>query len=279
MSGDACRATSPPPEKMVDAEMGFSEGGAAEVPPEVDIDMEVSRRRRSEEADCDDPSQFEAFPATLSCQNMPIIVFTDKVSEQRVWDRGCVDKGRVVRPTGPPDMVAKKPVVMSPAYLGFAVEPYEERYLHFRGVGIVFSRPRGGQFMQPSIDTLLVCQALGDFFKDGRKFERIIDVGAGSGFIGKFAAVHSPGVREVCLVDTDPVAKEYWETTGFGSANVPGVRWNFQACDACRLLEEDAQYNLIISNPPYQLSIFQIWKSCLSCLLISCPSQLPFSSQ
>merc|ERR1719162_289244 len=145
---------------------------------------------------------------------------------------------------------------MSCAYLGFSVEPYEERYLHYGGVGIVFARPMSGEFMQPSIDTLLVCQGLRLLFErqdcKGCRFDRIIDVGAGSGFIGKFAAARAPGgARQVCLIDTDPAAKKYWQRPHFGSSNIPGVRWDFQAGDACRFLERDPNYDLIVSNPPY----------------------------
>lgn len=211
------------------------------------------RERGARGLACDDEAQFEEFAPAVHYRDLPVVVFTDDVGEQRVWHNGTVARGRVQRPGGRPDVAALKPVVMSPAHLGFAIEPYEERYLHYRGVGIVFSRPRRGQFMQPSIDTLLVCHAVGRLFEqsEGRGFARIIDVGAGSGFIGKFAAAHAAGAREVCLVDTDPAAKEYWETPDFGSSNIAGINWIFEAGDACPLLERDPHFDLIISNPPY----------------------------
>lgn len=197
---------------------------------------------------------FEVFDESLTVRSLPIVVFSDEVDEQRVWKRGgSIAGGHVVLPEGPPSVRAKDPVVMSPAYLGFAIEPYEARYLHYMGVGIVFSRPHRGQFMQPSIDTLLVCRALHILFQScsGARFPRAIDVGAGSGFIGKFAAVHAPGVMEVCLVDTDPAAKEYWASKGFEGEAGRRVKWNFQASDAIPLLEGDASWDLIVSNPPY----------------------------
>jgi hypothetical protein len=214
-----------------------------------------SERARSELA-CDDEGQFEEFQPSVYCDDLPIVVFTDDVKEQRIWHRGMAVDGRIRKPRGRPDVVQREPVVMSCAYLGFSIEPYEERYLHYRGVGMVFSRPRRGEFMQPSIDTVLVCHAVHKVLEkaadDGQSFPRIMDVGAGSGFIGKFAAVHAPpGLREVCLVDTDPAAKEYWQKPEFGSSIVAHADWSFHVGDACKLLERDSKFDLVISNPPY----------------------------
>lgn len=47
-------------------------------------------------------------------------------------------------------------------------------------VGMVFARPAGGRFMQPSIDTILVCRGLVDALA-GVQVKRLIDVGSGSG--------------------------------------------------------------------------------------------------
>ena len=47
-------------------------------------------------------------------------------------------------------------------------------------VGMVFARPPGGRFMQPSIDTILVCRGLVDALA-GIQVKRLIDVGSGSG--------------------------------------------------------------------------------------------------
>jgi len=201
---------------------------------------------------------FEVFDASFRVRGyLPIIVFTDDVGEQQVWHDGRVADGCVQLPSSSPDMRAVDPVVMSPAYLGFTVEPYEERYLHYRGVGMVFSRPFRAKFMQPSIDTMLLCYGLALLFEkcEGTDFRRIIDIGAGSGFIGKFAAVHAPGAREAHLVDIDQAAKEYWESPGFGTERrtVSGheLTWQFHAGDAVELLAKDAAFDLIISNPPY----------------------------
>lgn len=207
------------------------------------------------ELSCDDEAQFEKFAKTLSCRNLPVVVFTDDLSEQRFWRRCSVQEGCVKLCSCEPSVVVRNPVVMSPAYKSIVLHPDTKRYMHFKGVGFVFARPSRGEFMAPSIDTVLVCHALDKLFqetsRENKKFERIIDVGAGSGFIGKFAAVHAPGASRVCLVDIDPAAKEYWLQAGFGSAGVANVRWDFQVGDACNFLKLDSEYSLIISNPPY----------------------------
>merc|ERR1712176_1085908 len=121
------------------------------------VKIRIAVRSRVEGPACDDEARFEKFDETVTCRELPVIVFTDSMEEQRVWERGSVSRGDVHRPRVRPDFSVQNPLVMSPGYLGFKVEPCEERYLHYRGVGIVFSRPSGAKFMQPSIDTLLVC--------------------------------------------------------------------------------------------------------------------------
>uniref|UniRef100_A0A7S1WKY9 Methyltransferase small domain-containing protein n=1 Tax=Alexandrium catenella TaxID=2925 RepID=A0A7S1WKY9_ALECA len=206
-----------------------------------------------------DGRHLELFQESLCVRSLPVVIFNDEATEQQVWHDGCVVRGRVQCPDGPPDVRACNPVVMSPAFLGFAIEPYESRYLHYKGVGIVFARPYGGRFMQPSIDTILVCRALATLFEEAGPLNvrRAIDIGSGSGFLGKFAAVHVPGSDElsVTLVDIDPKAMEYCQKPGFNASQSGHggrrVSWSFRVEDAVSLLEADAQYDLILSNPPY----------------------------
>ncbi|CAE7352669.1 prmC [Symbiodinium pilosum] len=147
---------------------------------------------------------------------------------------------------------------MSNAYRGFVVQPHEKRYLHYRDVGMIFARPPGGRFMQPSIDTILVCRALVDCLGDMPQVGRVIDVGSGSGLIGKFAAHHAQGDGdlEVTLIDIDPVATKYYQGSTFNAQSVVGVAgrsidWKFRAEDAVAFLNNDAAFDLVVSNPPY----------------------------
>eukprot|EP00445_Apocalathium_hangoei_P046350 CAMPEP_0203995292 /NCGR_PEP_ID=MMETSP0360-20130528/11970_1 /ASSEMBLY_ACC=CAM_ASM_000342 /TAXON_ID=268821 /ORGANISM="Scrippsiella Hangoei, Strain SHTV-5" /LENGTH=378 /DNA_ID=CAMNT_0050935969 /DNA_START=57 /DNA_END=1190 /DNA_ORIENTATION=+ len=201
---------------------------------------------------------FEQFAPSMNVRELPIVLFNDDASQQLVWYNGGIKAGIVHCPDDEPDVWSRDAVVMSPAYLGFAIEPYEQRYLHYKGVGIMFSRPHRGKFMQPSIDTMLVCYGLDQLFQSkGCSFGRAIDIGMGSGFIGKFAAAKAPGKGRlaITLVDVDPAAEEYCRSDGFG-ATVRGaggreVEWSCQTGDASALLQADSDFDLLISNPPY----------------------------
>lgn len=202
-------------------------------------------------------STFEKFDEALSLRRLPIVLFGQGMREQIVWRGGAVEKGTVIKPDRPPDMIAKDPIAMSPAYLGFTVEPDSPRYLQYEGVGMVFARPCGANFMQPSIDTMLLCQGLSKLFSEGHKFRSAIDIGSGSGFIGKFAGVKAPGDGElsVTLVDIDPAASKFGNSSGFNAPaqgfNGRPLSWKHVSGDAVELLDEIKGFDLIISNPPY----------------------------
>uniref|UniRef100_A0A7S4Q1U4 Methyltransferase small domain-containing protein n=1 Tax=Alexandrium monilatum TaxID=311494 RepID=A0A7S4Q1U4_9DINO len=228
-------------------------------PSEVMQPPDASSASSPEASVQQDPQGLETFEELLFVRHLPIVIFSDDVTEQRVWHNGSVTGGRVERPDGPPDVRACNPVVMSPAFLGFAIEPYEKRYLHYRGVGIVFARPFGGTFMQPSIDTILVCCALAKLFEVVKPLDvrRAVDIGSGSGFLGKFAAAHVPGTDglSMTLVDIDPKAMEYCQQPGFNATRHGyggrRVSWTFCAEDAIQHLDANQCYDLIVSNPPY----------------------------
>merc|ERR1712107_824618 len=103
-----------------------------------------------------------------------------------------------------------------------------------------------------------LCRALCTLFEDkGLKFENLIDIGSGSGFIGKFAAMYAPGTGDLnaTLCDIDGAALEYAQTDHFGapscSSSGRNISWKFHAGDAVKLLQENAGYDLLVSNPPY----------------------------
>lgn len=203
--------------------------------------------------------ELERFSRELQVYNSPVIVFVDNGDgvQQMVWHEGCVRNGEI-KFTGDADLVAKDAVVMSPAYLGFVVEPFCHRYLHYKGVGMVFARPHGGKFMQPSIDTILICKGLSRLTQaTDLSISRLIDVGTGSGFIGKFAAMHFPGKGRISatLLDIDPMAERFCLSPGFGARKTSlvgrDIEWNFVTNDALVYFEGDRDFDFVVSNPPY----------------------------
>mmetsp|Transcript_14112 Transcript_14112/g.33201 ORF Transcript_14112/g.33201 Transcript_14112/m.33201 type:complete len:456 (-) Transcript_14112:95-1462(-) len=203
--------------------------------------------------------EFECFPSSVTHASLPLVAFSDDVHEMRVWRRGSIADGVVSWSRRCPDLCVRDPIAMSPAYLGFALEPTARRVLQYRGVGIVFARPPRALFMQPSIDTVLLCSGLQRLFCSGTcTFRSAVDVGCGSGFIAKFMAVHAPGTGElrVALVDVDPAALQYSLSEGFAaparSASGRAISWLRHAGDAAALLARAGPgFDLWASNPPY----------------------------
>jgi len=155
---------------------------------------------------------------------------------------------------------------MGPAYRGFAFEPNELRYLHYDNVGILFERPLFADFMPPSIDTILLSRGIACVCREGLVAHRIIDVGSGSGFIGKFAAakVGGDGDLSVVLCDVDRSAKTYCSSPKFNQLveGVGGrrVSWQVVVENAVTYLSRDSQFDLIVSNPPYVPSPSEVLK-------------------
>eukprot|EP00933_Yihiella_yeosuensis_P061337 TRINITY_DN64140_c0_g1_i1.p1 TRINITY_DN64140_c0_g1~~TRINITY_DN64140_c0_g1_i1.p1 ORF type:complete len:440 (+),score=76.51 TRINITY_DN64140_c0_g1_i1:75-1394(+) len=238
-----------------------SKAASSDAKAEGAKEAEVGRERSREHclSSSSKKDKLEVFSPSFQVRDLPVVSFNADVTEQTVWYDGSVKAGQVCY-EGQPDVRISNPVVMSNAYKGFAIEPYETRYLHYYNVGIVFARPMKGRFMQPSIDTILVCRGLLEVFRgEGAKNEvcRLIDIGSGSGFIGKFAAVHAPGDKmlEATLVDIDPEAMKYSRSPGFNAPDQGQsgrqISWQLHAEDALGLLEADSNFDLLVSNPPY----------------------------
>lgn len=255
------RGESPGPQKTRSS-LGPKRPSAAASPPSVSVtspstvsgsSLAASSPTYEAVGECD----FVSFPKSVQVPNLPVVYFNDEVEQQLIWEYSQVKDGQVQVTSTTPDIRVKNPVVMSNASQGFVVQPYELRYLHYRKVGLVFARPAGGRFMQPSIDTILVCRGLVDALRDMKPVQRLIDVGSGSGFIGKFAGHYAQGTGsvEVTLVDIDPVASTYYQSRTFNAeaATATGrkIQWKFCAEDAVALLEKDCDFDLIVSNPPY----------------------------
>eukprot|EP00929_Paragymnodinium_shiwhaense_P064579 TRINITY_DN32368_c0_g1_i1.p1 TRINITY_DN32368_c0_g1~~TRINITY_DN32368_c0_g1_i1.p1 ORF type:complete len:557 (-),score=117.73 TRINITY_DN32368_c0_g1_i1:328-1998(-) len=213
-------------------------------------------------------------PEDVDVEDLPIIVFDDDLTEQKIWRSGFVKKGSVCARKSEPDIKVPCPLMMSPAFLQFQLRPEQQRYVQCGDVGVVFQRPEGARFMQPSIDTMLMCHGLKKLFQQGgsssssgpkMQVTRAVDVGSGSGFIGKYLAAKAPGVGPLTmtLADIDTKAMTYCQSSSFDAfarragkfdcqeAEDREVSWEYAAGDALKLLENDSAFDLIVSNPPY----------------------------
>jgi len=115
--------------------------------------------------------------------------------------------------------------------------------------------------MQPSIDTILICEGIYALFQSHRniRINRALDIGSGSGFIGKFVAAHAPGEKPLAveLVDVDKTALEYAQSAEFNALhhgkNGRDISWKFHVGCAAKLLDgvQGKGYDLLVSNPSY----------------------------
>ena len=212
----------------------------------------------------------ETLGKEVDIESLPIIIFEDSsggegcVREgqdllcQTVYENCRVVGGRVYR-TRAPFLKVPQPLVISPAYLGFVVHAVDPRYLMYRNVGCLFALPPDSSFMPPSIDTILVCRALYPVLRDSMRTQtlsRVLDAGAGSGFIGKFIALNSPGQGPltVVLADTDRKSADF---TRCGWFNAPRfgmggreIEWERHTGDALDVVNASS-FDMVVSNPPY----------------------------
>jgi methylase of polypeptide subunit release factors len=152
-------------------------------------------------------------------------------------------------------IIVRDPVVISNDHLGFNVT--QTHFISYDTISMVYKLVGGATFMKPSVDTILMLKALKDLFSKGQPVFRAIDVGSGSGLIGKYIAKKAPGTGpiEVTLIDIDPRAKEFAESP---EASMPTqghnerpVKINYLVGDAIAHLQTHKDYDLIVSNPPY----------------------------
>lgn len=202
-----------------------------------------------------DPIPWGTFPPSVCEPSLPLILFDENCTSMSVFSGtvkgGCPSTPDVVR------LVVEMPILMSPAYAGFAMQPYEPRVLQFDGCAILFARPPQGTFMAPSIDTILCCLAVRTLFsRTPASFSRVLEVGSGSALIGKYAALGLQHAAMVTLIDVDPVALDYArsEECDLPAQTSSGhlVQWQFVAGDAVKFLDENkSSFDLVLSNPPY----------------------------
>lgn len=118
----------------------------------------------------------------------------------------------------------------------------KSRTTSYDGTSLRFVQSNHPGVWGPSIDTLLVCRAFAGLDMSGAK--RVVEIGAGSGFISKFLLERHPEIERATLVDVSPLAIKACQEA------VTDPRARFYTGDGEEFLE-NASVDLVVCNPPY----------------------------
>ncbi len=116
------------------------------------------------------------------------------------------------------------------------------RVTRYGGTEVTFEQRRYPGVWGPNIDTLLFCRALrGDSLRGVRT---AVEIGCGSGFIGKYLLEHAPDLESCWFVDINPHA------IACAQEQVRDPRARFYLGDGAAFLR-GRRFDLIACNPPY----------------------------
>ncbi len=116
------------------------------------------------------------------------------------------------------------------------------RTTSFQGTSLVFEQRAYPGVWGPNIDTLVFCQTLTKERLHGVK--TALEIGCGSGFIGRFVLEHSAEVAEMHFVDINPHAVQC------ARDSVVDPRAVYHEGNGLEYLE-GRRFDLIVCNPPY----------------------------
>lgn len=128
----------------------------------------------------------------------------------------------------------------------FALYQSYPRITQYNKVGVWWDPLRHKDVWCPSIDTVLFARALNKIIKNSYHFKSVLEIGCGSGFLGKYIASTSNSIKKVVFVDINPFAilcakdntKELHIKKEFFTQ-----RW--------QNIKKNEKYDLIVCNPPY----------------------------
>lgn len=127
------------------------------------------------------------------------------------------------------------------------------RTIEYDGVSLDFDATRFPRVWSPSIDTLLVCRALGALLDEAPEGAAVLEVGCGSGFIALYAmeALRRRGraASEVHLIDIEPQALQVAMSALEGVAGSTLVTTSLGRRDDA--LRVRGRHDLVLMNPPY----------------------------
>lgn len=119
----------------------------------------------------------------------------------------------------------------------------------FRDIEIIYRNTE--TIWPPSIDSLYFAQLLEKYFGTSSNLKRIVDIGAGTGFLGIFLSKINNSVKRVIFSDIflSPVFLSMLNF--YRNSKDRNVKYNSIASDAFDKMRKDDKYDLIICNPPY----------------------------
>ncbi len=128
----------------------------------------------------------------------------------------------------------------------FALYQSYPRITEYNKVSVWWDPLRHKNVWCPSIDTILFARALNKIIKKKRHFKSALEIGCGSGFLGKYIASTFASIKKMVFVDINPFAilcakdntKELHIKKEFFTS-----RW--------QNIKKNEKYDLIICNPPY----------------------------
>lgn len=124
----------------------------------------------------------------------------------------------------------------------YALNNARKRKTIYDNISLTFDDDKYKGVWGPSIDTLLMTRALSKINLKGIK--KIIEIGAGSGFIAKYVINNSTDLEEITLNELKENAELCWKD------NIQDSRTKFVIGEGIEYIQ-DKEYDLIICNPPY----------------------------
>lgn len=132
--------------------------------------------------------------------------------------------------------------------------PDSDNIVSFGNVSIIEQNAMGSS-MKPSMDTMVLCKAI-FIHSINNKFNKILEIGAGSGFVSKFFATIANFDNKliVDMNELDGTAIAYIKSNKFGyieRLDKKQVTYNIITESALTYLKNNIDYDIVYSNPPY----------------------------
>ncbi|MCX6744674.1 MAG: methyltransferase [Candidatus Parcubacteria bacterium] len=125
----------------------------------------------------------------------------------------------------------------------FSLFSSKHRIFEYDGV-ITISDASHVNVWSPSIDTVLFAKGLANIFQTKKNFKTAVEIGTGSGFLGKYTLAKCGSLEEMLVIDINPYAIKS------AMDNIKDPRAVFFTGDGIKKIKNQ-KFDLIICNPPY----------------------------